>query len=215
MTRPFKILAIAMWAVALLATVSVVLAYYKVQAAATGATEQGTLVPAVAPDLSTKLYPAPAFALVDENEKTVTEQTFKGQPWIAAFIFTNCSGTCPMMSSHMTTLQEKITTPDVRLVSFTLDPERDTPAVLKSYARKVNATEGRWFFLTGSNEQMQAVARGMKIAVEGKAPGTDQIIHSSKFLLVDRDNTIRGIYDGTDAEVLARLAADAEKLAKE
>src|SRR5690606_24737766 len=145
---------------------------------------RGTITPAFAPDLSDRLYPVPAFNLRDENDQPVTQDSFKGRPWIAAFIFTNCSGTCPMMSGHMTALQGKIASPDVKLVSFTLDPERDTPEVLGKYARKVNATEGRWFFLTGTNQQMQDVARGMMIAVEGKAPGTDQIIHSSKFLLV-------------------------------
>lgn len=213
MTKPIKYLTIAMWAVCLLVSVTVVAAYIRLRDVPPPT--QGTLVSAVAPDLSTKLFPVPEFALTDENDRPVTQESFKGKPWIAAFIFTNCSGTCPMMSRHMTTLQQTIATPDVRLVSFTLDPQRDTPAVLKSYARKVNATEGRWFFLTGTDQQMQDVARGMKIAVEGKDPGTDQIIHSSKFLLVDRTNTIRGVYDGTNADVLAKLAADAEKLAKE
>jgi cytochrome oxidase Cu insertion factor (SCO1/SenC/PrrC family) len=225
MTKTFKRLTIAMWAMCLLVTVSAVLAYVRSRSVLASAQETAPpaamtpgetfIRPAVAPDLSDRLFPIPPFELRDENERTVTDVTLRGKPWIAAFIFTNCAGTCPMMSKHMATLQRKIANPDVRLVSFTLDPARDTPAVLKTYAQKIGAAEGRWFFLGGTHQQMQDLAHGMKISVADPAPGSDQILHSSKFLLIDRTNTARGIYDGTSEETLDKLAADAEKLARE
>ncbi|HEV7301871.1 MAG TPA: SCO family protein [Tepidisphaeraceae bacterium] len=218
MTKNLKRLTIALWVLCVLVSVTVVLAYYRsrdVLAAMDAPTAAPHVVPAMAPDLSTRLFPVPDFALRDENEKPVTQQTLSGKPWIAAFIFTNCAGACPMMSKHMATLQTKIASPDVRLVSFTLDPKRDTPAVLKSYATKIGAQPGRWFFLSGTTEEMQAVARGMLIGIGDPPEGSDQFTHSSKFLLVDGTNMVRGIYEGTSEDVLDQLAADAEKLARE
>jgi protein SCO1/2 len=211
MRRPLKYLTIGLWAFCLLATVTVAMAYLRLSRPVAAGPEGGS----APPDLATRYFPVPTFALQDENSKPVTDQTLKGKPWVAAFIFTNCASTCPMMSNHMALLQKKIANPNVRLVSFTLDPARDTPAVLKTYAQTFKADEGRWFFLTGTTQQMQDVARGMKISVDDPLPGSDQILHSTKFLLVDSQNIIRGIYDGTDVPSLDRLAADAEKLAAE
>jgi protein SCO1/2 len=213
MRRSIKYLTAGLWVFCLLATATVVMAYFHLSqpASSKAIPDDGT----AAPTLATHYYPVPAFSLRDENDKPVTDQTLKGKPWVAAFIFTNCASSCPMMSEHMAQLQKKITDPNVRLVSFTLDPIRDTPAVLKTYAAKFKANEDRWFFLTGTSQQMQDVARGMKIGHDDPLPGSDQIMHSTQFLLVDSQNVIRGIYDGTDATVLDKLAADAEKLAHE
>ncbi|MCH7812911.1 MAG: SCO family protein, partial [Planctomycetes bacterium] len=100
--------------------------------------------------------------------------------------------------------------PDVRLVSFSVDPERDTPRVLRRYAERYGADPERWLFLTGDEALIRAVA------VEGFKLGSmdDLILHSAKFALVDRTGAIRGYYDSGDADVVSRLAADIRGLVK-
>jgi len=156
------------------------------------------------------LFTAPAFSLVDQNNQPVTDQTLRGKPWIAAFIFTHCAGPCPMMSANMAKLQKRVPSPDLKLISFTVDPQRDTPEVLKQYAKNFDADETRWSFLTGSAEAMTAVAKGMLLPFAPASAEAD-ITHSTKFLLVDKDGGVRGVYD-SDAEGLERLATDAAKL---
>jgi len=228
MRKSLRTLTIAMWVCAALASVTVVAAYMRYrQETLAAANEPHTQtpfptdhdlpsdLPAPPVDITQRLFPVPAFELHDESEQEVTQEKLLGKPWVAAFIFTNCQGTCPAMSGHMAMLQKKIDNKDVKLVSFTLDPERDTPEVLKAYAKKFDADPSRWYFLRGSYKQMQSLAKGMKIATADPLPGSDQILHSSKFLLVDKTNTIRGIYDGTSVETLDTIAKDAEILARE
>lgn len=157
------------------------------------------------------LFDAPAFSLTDQNEKPVTHETLRGNPWVAAFIFTQCAGPCPMMSAKMAELQKAVPNPRLKLVSFTVDPERDTPAVLKEYAQKLGADESRWHFLTGPKDAMFDAARGMKLAA-GPATEEAPIFHSDLFVLIDADGKVRGIYHSNEADALARLAADARRL---
>jgi len=165
-------------------------------------------------DGATTLFPAPEFSLIDQNFQTITDQTLRGSPWIAAFIFTNCAGPCPMMSAKMAQLQESVPEKSVKLVSFTVDPERDTPEVLKKYAENFKADESRWHFLTGEKQAIFNVAAGMKVAAQ---PGTseNEIIHSTRFMLVDQNGNVRGIYSMDDADEMNQLAASASKLAKD
>jgi protein SCO1/2 len=156
----------------------------------------------------------PAFSLVDQDSRPVTPEALKGHPWIATFIFTRCAGPCPVITGKMAAFQHSIAAPDLRFVSVSVDPEYDTPKVLKAYAKKFGADESRWRFLTGPAEAVQALARGMYIAA---VPATkDQpIIHSEKFVLVDADGKIRGYYDNNDSKEMAQLPSDAQRLAED
>ncbi|MEA2711272.1 MAG: hypothetical protein QOF78_3873 [Phycisphaerales bacterium] len=161
------------------------------------------------------LAEAPAFALVDQNEKPVTLEALHGAPFIANFIFTHCAGPCPVMTAKMSKLQQAVPAA-VKLVSVTVDPTQDRPAVLKEYAGKFNADDSRWRFLTPAKVEdandVYALARGMLIAA---MPAKDEnpIIHSEKFVLVDADGKIRAYYDSGDAEQMTKLKADAAELA--
>jgi cytochrome oxidase Cu insertion factor (SCO1/SenC/PrrC family) len=159
------------------------------------------------------LFNVPAFALTDQNNQPITDRTLRGKPWVAAFIFTHCAGPCPMMSANMVKLQKRVSSPNLRLVSFTVDPTRDTPEVLKQYASNLGADESRWSFVTGTDQQMQDVARGMLMTAV-PATESDPIIHSTKFLLVDAEGGVRGVYD-SDPAGMDKLADDAAKLAGE
>lgn len=157
---------------------------------------------------------APAFALVDQNERPVTLETLKGKPFIANFIFTNCAGPCPMMSAKMAALQKGVPA-DVKLVSFSVDPKHDRPAVLKDYGDKFGADHSRWHFLTvadpGNAADVYAVARGMLLAAQ-PADESNPIIHSEKFVLVDAAGAIRAFYSSADPTQMAQLEADAADL---
>jgi protein SCO1/2 len=162
------------------------------------------------------LMNVPHFALVDQDGRAVSDQDLHGKTWVAAFIFTGCADTCPMMSKKMEGLQDAIHAPGVNFVSFTVDPERDTPAVLKTYAKRFNADPNRWKFLTGTPQQMKDVAYGMGVAVQ-PASGDDPILHSTHFLLIDAAGRVRGVYDTKDAvpeKSTQQLARDAAELAK-
>jgi protein SCO1/2 len=164
------------------------------------------------PDLP-KLYPLPDFSLTDQTDKTVTLADLKGHVWIADFIFTNCAGTCPMMTEHMRKLHDGLP-PEVRMVSITVDPARDTVKALADYAAEQGVTRDRWLFLTGDKQSLfDLCMRGFKLPLD-ETGGTEAepIAHSTRFVLVDKDAEIRGYYSGTDEEDLKRLGEDAKKL---
>jgi protein SCO1/2 len=159
------------------------------------------------------LFDAPHLKLTDQNGRPFDSDALKGDVWVAAFIFTNCPGVCPMMTQKMAKLQETVPSPDVKLVSITVDPARDTPEVLKEYAKRANADEARWHFLTGSQEDILAAAAGLKLSVQPAKDGLP-IQHAENFLLVDRKGRVRGAYHSKDEDALKQLPRDAETLLK-
>ena len=212
MSRTQKILTTALWALLVLVMVSVIGAgWWKRDRYASA--KRDDLIEIESPQSGDALFNVPAFSLVDQNDAPVTDQSLRGKPWVAAFIFTRCAGPCPMMSANMAKLQQRVPHPDLKLVSFTVDPARDTPAVLKEYAKTFDADESRWSFLTGSAEAMAAVAKGMLLPFM-PASGDGDITHSTKFLLVDQVGAVRGIYS-SDAEGMDQLATDATALVGE
>lgn len=148
------------------------------------------------------LYRAPEFEMTDAREKKMTRADLLGKIWIADFFFTSCGGPCPAMTAAMAGLARHYAdAPELRFVSFTVDPDTDTPERLAEYAKKFNADLDRWHFLTGGLEQVQ------RIAAEGFKLGSldAPIVHSEKFVVVDREGMIRGYFDGTSAEGMAAL----------
>lgn len=153
----------------------------------------------------------PEFSLTDQNGAGLTREDLLGTYWVANFIFTNCGGICPTMSFQMRALQNSIPADlPVHLVSISVDPERDTPAVLKEYAAEWNADPERWSFLTGEKEAIYSLAReGFLLGVNPEG-GTlvEPIMHSQRFVLVDEEGMIRGYYDGFDDEKTGVLLDD-------
>ena len=152
------------------------------------------------PDLQ---IPAPDFTLTERSGKTVTRDDLKGKVWVASFVFTRCSGPCPQVAGTVARLQKELDlkgTPDLRLVTFTVDPERDTPNELKEYAARYQADPDRWLFLTGKSEAElhELLVKGFKVMAQRskKAKPGDEFDHSSKLAVVDRAGTIRGYFDG-------------------
>lgn len=158
------------------------------------------------------LFDVPEFRLTAQDGQSFDSKALAGKIWVADFIYTTCPGPCPRMSSQMHEVQaatEKI--PDVKLVSFTVDPERDTPPVLAAYAKVHAAVPGRWFFLTGSEASLQTLDRDVF-----KLGNLDKTLqHSTRFVLVDRQSRIRGYYDTSEAGSIPKVIHDVEALARE
>ncbi len=154
----------------------------------------------------------PPFRLTDQNNQPFDRSALAGKVWVADFIYTTCTGPCPLMSNRMRRVQKEVAVfPDVRLVSFTVDPQRDTPAVLAEYARRYQAEPERWHFLTGDPAALHALGRdGFKLnSVDGS------LTHSIRFVLVDRKARIRGYYESMESDFMDRLVADIRRLVEE
>lgn len=162
-----------------------------------------------------RLGNVPPFALTDQNGQIFGSQQLQGKVWIADFIYTTCPGPCPMISSRMSEAQKPLRDTGVKLVSFSVDPAHDTPAVLRGYAEKLKAQPDRWEFLTGEKQTIYRLSRdGFKLAAgPGDTPG--QPVHSTRMILVDRRGEIRGYYDATEADAVTRLLADTNHLLHE
>ena len=154
----------------------------------------------------------PDFSLTDQTNQPFSSATLHNRVWIADFIFTNCPGPCPRMSAQMRQVDTALhDLKDLRLVSFTVDPARDTPAVLAKYAEHYQAEPGVWYFLTGAQADLNNLARNAFML--GDVDGTLQ--HSTRFVLVDRKARIRGYYLTSEDDAIPRLIADAKRISAE
>ena len=207
-----------LWGCAVLAMVSVIGAnlWRDRGGAGAGATTVDENAPADADQPVRIKHDVPAFALIDQNDKPVTLESLKGRPFIANFIFTHCAGPCPVMSAKMASLQKSVPA-DVKLVSFSVDPAQDRPAVLKEYAQRFNADEQRWHFLTVANstdtKEIYDLAERMLLAAQpaNEAERTP-VIHSEKFILVDGEGVIRAYYNSGSDKQMEQLKTDAKDL---
>jgi protein SCO1/2 len=169
-----------------------------------------------APASLPRLGPLAPFELTSEQGKPLRLDDLRGQVFAASFIFTRCQTICPVIVGKLGKLQAATADlgPAFRLVSFSVDPEHDTPAVLAAYAREHGADPRRWVFLTGSYEALErAVVDGFKEVMErGPDRSPESILHGSHVVLVDGAGQIRGYYDAADADCVARIAGDARAL---
>ena len=159
----------------------------------------------------------PEFALVERSGKTTTLADLRGTIWVADFIYTTCKDTCPLQTAEMAKLQEEWKDKvGVKLVSFTVDPEKDTIEALSRYADSYKADSNRWLFLTGNKEPITRLVReGFRLSA-AVAPADDNpdsvILHSPRFVLIDKEGKICGYYDSRDREALQRLKKDVASL---
>jgi protein SCO1 len=153
----------------------------------------------------------PRFELVAQDGQPFHSQALAGKIWVADFIYTTCPGPCPRMTSEMREVQDAVSKlPDVRLVSFTVDPANDTPPVLAAYAKLHGASPAMWYFLTGPVPALQTLDRdAFKL---GNIDETMQ--HSTRFVLVDRQARIRGDYDSTESSAIPKVISDVFALAR-
>jgi protein SCO1/2 len=157
------------------------------------------------------------FQFVDQDSMLVTPQSYKDKIYVADFFFTSCPTICPIMKTQMLRVYEAYKdNPDVMILSHTIDPEYDTVALLKDFALRLGI-EGneKWKFVTGDKDHIYEIGqtRYMVSATEDPSePGG--YVHSGAFILVDKEQRIRGIYDGTKEDQVDRLIKDIPRLLK-
>jgi protein SCO1/2 len=170
--------------------------------------------------LSNRPLPAygdvPKFELTNQDARPFGSEQLAGKIWIADFIFTRCPGPCPIISTRMSELQRPLEKSDVHFISISVDPENDTPEVLRTYAEKLRVQPGRWDFLTGSREAIYSLSRdGFKLGVSDGSEEEGVPVHSTRFVLVDWRGTIRGYYDALAPDAVTKLLADTNHLLRE
>ena len=151
----------------------------------------------------------PSFELFDQLGNTFTKDELLGDVWVVDFVFTPCAGPCPVMTAQFSELQDRFSDQeDFRLLSISVNPEYDTPEVLKRYGDDYGADHSRWTFLTGDREKIRSLAwEGFHVGKE-----EDPIFHSTYFILVDKEGKIRGYYISSEKNEIERLWTDTELL---
>jgi protein SCO1/2 len=151
------------------------------------------------PDIS---FEVPPFNLTERSGKKVNRDDLKGKVWVASFVFTRCMGPCPQVTGTMARLQKELNLADqsdLVFVTFTVDPDRDTPNDLKDYANKFQANPEKWLFLTGPEATIHSLLKdGFKVSAQRKKEATpgDEFDHSTRLAVIDREGNIRAYYDG-------------------
>jgi protein SCO1 len=158
----------------------------------------------------------PEFSLTERSGKNIGLKQLRGTIWIADFIYTDCQDTCPLQSAEMARLQDELSGQKVvKLLSFSVNPDKDTPSVLSQYADRFKASSDRWLFLTGREEEIKnLVQNGFRLSVATTSSDPGMILHTPRFVLIDRQAQIRGYYDSRDNEALRRLRRDVAILVK-
>lgn len=157
----------------------------------------------------------PSFSFTTQEGRQLTREDMLGKVWVADFVFTRCSGPCPVMTSRMAELAKGLAkAKDVRLVSISVDPEHDTPAVLTEYAGRMTADPSKWIFLTGPKAEIDDFARkGMFQVLAYDEKGVP--VHSTRFLVIDREGRIRRTRNLDEPELVQKLFMDIGNLLRE
>ena len=171
-----------------------------------------------APPPPMDLGPVDDFSLTERSGRAVTNADLAGKVWVASFVFTRCTGGCPQVTGTVARLQDALRNePDVRLVTFTVDPERDDADELKKYADHFGADRERWLFLTGPEDRLYGlIEKGFHLGVQHNMgadakPGAE-VTHSTRLALVDRRGHVRGYFDGRQVDEEGRPVDELPKL---
>ncbi len=180
-----------------------------------------------AAEMPAVLWPVPEFRLLDQDSTPFSSQQLHGRVWLASFVYTNCPDVCPLVTHRMAALRDSLQRQDrpgnVGLLSFSVDPVRDSPAVLRAYAAQFRAAKPDWVFLTGALETViPLVTQGFRLTAmhpahlghPHKSAGAADytVTHTDRIVLIDRDGQVRGTYESSDPEALARLRKDLERV---
>jgi len=161
-------------------------------------------------------YALPTFQFTDQDSNRVDSNTIHGKIFVADFFFTSCPSICPKMMKEMDLVYEKYkANKDVIILSYSIDPNRDSVARLKHYEKKIGFESSKWHLLTGNKDSIYNLADKFLVSAgeDPDAPGGH--IHSGNFILVDKHRRIRGYYDGTKEDKVQKLMDDIETLLKE
>jgi protein SCO1 len=173
-----------------------------------------------------EIGPAPAFTLTDQNDKKISNEDYKGKVYVLEFFFSTCPTICPKMNQNMLQLQDAFYgKPDFGIASITINPEYDTPQVLKAHAEKLGVKHYNWHMLTGSHEYIFNLAKDFKLYAGQNPNVPGGFEHSGMFALIDKDGNIRSrkdkygnpilYYDGLEQTGIDAIKEDIKKLLEE
>lgn len=142
------------------------------------------------------------FSFINQNGKVITQKDYENKIYVADFFFTTCPTICPKMTDNMVWLQNQLKNySEVKLLSFSVTPDIDTPEVLKKYALEKGVDDARWNLVTGDKSAIYYLARKSYLAVKtGKPDELYDMVHTENFILIDKNKRIRGFYDGTNLD---------------
>ncbi len=156
------------------------------------------------------------FSLKTQTGAPITNRDLAGRVYVASFIYTRCSSLCPALVSSLKRVQGAVTSPDFMITSFSVTPDLDTPPVLAAFGTDRGIDPSRWKLITGDKSQIYALARDSYFATDERLRDSlkdaDAFLHTEKFVLVDQQGKLRGVYDGTLPREIDLLIADARAL---
>lgn len=157
------------------------------------------------------------FSLTNQNKENITHFDYDDHIYVADFFFTTCPSICPIMTENMVYLQSLLNDlPEIKLLSFSVTPEIDTPEVLKAYAQQKGVNDSRWNLLTGNKKEIYNLARRSYLVVQQDGNGYENdMIHTENFVLIDKQRRIRGYYDGTQRNAMDQIREDIDILLQE
>ncbi|GAB0155175.1 hypothetical protein CHRYSEOSP005_04350 [Chryseobacterium sp. Alg-005] len=144
----------------------------------------------------------PDFELTDQNNKKVTNKDMLGKVYLVEFFYSRCPTICPVMNSNMRTIEDKINNPDFGIISISIDPNNDTPEILKQHAKSVGAKSPNWHFLTGDRTYIGNLADQFNIYVGDEEDEGESLNHSGMIALVDKEGNIRCRYNKDNMPIL-------------
>ena len=158
----------------------------------------------------TENYRVADFDLINQNGAQITQNDYLNKIYVTDFFFTRCLGICPIMTNNMEKLQEEfINNDEIKFLSISVTPISDSIPILREYADKKGVIDSRWNITTGDKKHIYELARKSYFATSSKGDGDMQdFIHSTNFILIDKEKQIRGIYDGTNDEEIDRIIND-------
>ena len=171
-------------------------------------------------------YAIPDFEFINQEDTTLSSDEMRGKVYVANFFFSSCPTICPAMNYNLKQVQDRfLGYEDIYFLSFTVDPEYDTPAVLKEYEEKIGAVNGRWFFLTGEKEALYKTARDFFVNAMEDSTAAGGFLHSEYLVIVDWEGRIRSrtdeqgnlkaVYNGTSPDEVNKLKDDVKVLIAE
>ncbi|MBV8880944.1 MAG: DUF420 domain-containing protein, partial [Planctomycetaceae bacterium] len=162
---------------------------------------------------SSRYERVPDFALVERSGRPLTRKDLLGKVWVGEFIFTRCAGACPVMVSRMMSVYKKF--PQATYVSVSVDPDYDTPEMLRAYAKN-NSLPAEWLFATGKDQAVQdLMKKGFQLSMGPGSSPEERIIHSDRLVIVDRYGRNRGTFTTSNLDGMADLEAALEKVLAE
>lgn len=164
----------------------------------------------------TVYHTIPHFELTNQEGKIISDKSTEGNIYVANFFFSTCKTVCPKMNEQVHRVQEAFKDiKDIHILTFTVDPDNDTVAALAEYAKKMNADNSKWWFLTGPKDSIYQLAREGFLVPASLGETANDFFHSQDLILIDKEKRMRGIYDGTVPAEVDTLIDEIKVLMKE